>query len=305
MRNKQFLGHVAALATVSVWGFSFVAIVTLLRDFSPKEVLFFRFALGIMALYLVYPKPMGKTTRRQELYFAGAGFFGVTLYFMLQGFALLHTAASNVGVIVAVSPVFTVLLSWRLLKDSRPTRTFFLGALLVLGGIGIVRFAGSRLELHPLGDFLALLTAFVWSVYSIITKKIGDFGFHTVQSTRRIFLYGLLFLLPAVIAMDFRLGLERFVAPENIISLLFLGLGSTALCFVLWNFSMEQLGPAKASVYLYLIPLVAVAGSVLFLEEAVGLLKGLGIALALLGLAISNRPRKKTVDADVALSHGD
>jgi len=295
MKNKRLLGHLAALATVCVWGFSFVAIVTLLGDFSPSEILLFRFGLAVVALYIIYPKPMGKTTKRQELHFAAAGLMGVTLYFLLQDSALLNTAASNVGVIVAVSPVFTMILSWKILGDAKPTGTFFLGALLAMGGIGLVRFAGSQLELHPLGDVLALLAALTWSVYSVITKKIGGFGFHTIQTTRRIFLYGIAFLFPVMSASLLDLRLEQFTQPQNIASFLFLGLGASALSFVLWNFSMNQLGPAKTSLYIYLIPLIAVTGSVLLLGETIGLWNGLGIVLALAGLVISNRRNSQTI----------
>ena len=289
MKNKHLLGHIAALGTICVWGFAYVAIVILLRAFTPVEILLFRFTLAAAALYIIYPKSMGKTTWRQELHFAGAGLAGVTLYFLMQDFALLNTTASNVGVIVAVAPVFTALLSWRLLRDSRPAGTFFLGAVIALGGLGLVSFAGNRVELNPLGDFLAVFAALCWAVYCVITKKINGFGFHIIQTTRRIFLYGLLFLIPALLAMDFRLGLERFTEPQNVASFLFLGLGASAACFVFWNFSVQQLGPAKTSVYIYLVPLVTVTASVLLLGESVGLLKGIGIVFALAGLVISNR----------------
>ncbi|MCL2367413.1 MAG: DMT family transporter, partial [Oscillospiraceae bacterium] len=98
MGNKQFLGHIMAMISIFVWGFSYVPIVVLLREFSPFEILFFRFALAVVALYLIYPKRMKKTTRREELLFAAAGLSGVTLYFLLQDFALLNAAVSNVGV---------------------------------------------------------------------------------------------------------------------------------------------------------------------------------------------------------------
>jgi len=291
--NKQLLGHLAALVTVCVWGMAYVAIVHLLQDFTPVEILLFRFTLAIGLLYLVYPKRMDKTTRRQELTFAGAGLSGVTSYFLMQDFALLNTAASNVSVIVAIAPVFTILLSWQLLKDKRPAGTFFLGAVLAVSGIAIISFAGNRVELRPMGDLLAILAALCWAIYCVLTKKIGGFGLHIIQTTRRIFLYGLLFLLPAVIFGAFSLDLERFTQPQNVISFLYLGLGASGTCFVLWNFSVNQLGPAKTSVYIYLIPLITVAASVLILGETVGWLKGLGILLALAGLILSNRTKRK------------
>ena len=288
MERKRLLGHMAAVLCVSMWGFAYVPIVVLLRSFAPFEILFFRIGLATVILYLIYPKRMGKMTVRQELLLAGAGLSGVTFFFLLQDFALLATAASNVSVISAISPMFTALLTWWILAGDRPTTSFYLGALLALTGIGLISFAGSRLELGPMGDLLALLKAFSWAIYSIFTKKIAAFGYHTIQTTRRVFLYGLLFLVPVLIFSDFRLGLARFAETENLVSMLFLGMVPSALCFALWGFSIKQLGPVRTSVYVYLAPLVAVLASVLILGEIITWVSGLGIVFTLGGLVISN-----------------
>jgi len=290
--KNQLMGHMAALVCVFVWGVAYVVIVTLLQDFSPAEILFFRFSLATLALYFAYPKRGQKTNWRQELLLASAGLTGVTLYFLMQDFALMHTVASNVSVVVAVSPVFTVFLSWRFLGSGRPAWTFFLGAVLALCGIGLISFAGNQLEVHLLGDMFAMLAAFCWAVYCIFTKKLSDLGLHPIQSTRRIFSYGLLFLLPVILGSEFQLGLERFAQPRNIGNMLLLGLGSSALCFAFWNYALGQLGAVKTTVYVYAVPLVTVVASMLFLDVTITWLKALGIVFAIGGLILSNRRPK-------------
>ena len=47
--------------------------------------------------------------------------------------------------------------------------------------------AAVSFKLNPLGDILALLAALVWAVYSILTKRISDYGYSTIQVTRRTF----------------------------------------------------------------------------------------------------------------------
>ena len=297
--KKQLFGRLAALTCGCIWGYTYVVMVILFRDFTPVEVQFFRFAIAAVVLYLVYPKRMEqKTTWRQELLFAGAGLSGVTTYFFLQGIAVLNSSASNVAVIVAVSPVFTALLAWKILGEARPTRTFFIGAVLALSGIGLISFAGSQLELNPLGDLIAVFTALSFAFYSIIARKIGGFGLHIIPVTRRIILYGLLFLIPAMIAMDFRLELERFSYLPNLTGTLYLGLAASAACYVLWNFAVKTLGPARTSVFFYFVPVVGVAGSVLVLGETLTWMRLLGIVLTLGGLLLSNQwPQKKTETA--------
>ena len=100
----------------------------LLTGLRPVEVLFLRFALGFAALCLLYPRRLRLAGRRQELWFAAAGLCGVTLYFLLENIALTCTLASNVGVLVSVSPMLTALLSHFLLRRERLRPPLFRGA---------------------------------------------------------------------------------------------------------------------------------------------------------------------------------
>jgi len=284
------MGHIAAMVTVTFWSFTFVAVSILLRVFTPFEIILIRFSLAIAMLYLLYPKRMPKTTWRTELLFAGAGLTGVTIFFLLQDFALLNTSASNAGVIVAISPVFTATFAWWFSGEERPKTTFFLGALLAICGIALISFAGTRLELNPLGDLLALMAAVCWGFYNVFTKKLSIFGYHVIQTTRRVFVYGLLFLIPVTfLAGDVRLGMERFAEPWNVAALFFLGLIASALCFVLWNFAVTQIGPTKTSIYVFFSPIITVLSSVLILGDALTPMKLSGIALVLSGLAIAKQ----------------
>ena len=130
MTNKTAAGHLAALVTILIWGTTFISTKVLLQDFQPIEILFFRFVLGLIALFLVYPRPLKGTSLRQELTFAAAGLSGVCLYYLLENIALTYTMASNVGVIISVAPFFTALLSRLFLKQEGTLRAnFFIGFL--------------------------------------------------------------------------------------------------------------------------------------------------------------------------------
>jgi len=277
-----------------MWGFTFISIAVLLRDFSPLEILLFRFGLGTLVLYIAYPKRMGKTTLRQELLFAGAGLTGVALYGLAQAVALVYTSASNVSVIVASTPVFMGLFSWWLLGKRRPTATFFAGFFVAISGIALISFSGIRLELNLGGDLLALIAAICWGLFAVFGQKISALGHHFIHETRRSFLYGFLFLIPAAFFGDFHFGLERFSDPSNLFNMLFLALGSSALCFALWNFALNRLGPVTAGAYIYLKPIVTVVAAVLVLSETVTWTNVSGIALILCGVLLSGRkPRRE------------
>ena len=148
------------------------------------------------------------------------------------------------------------------------------------------------LNLNPIGDFLAILASVLWAVYSILTRKISEFGYNTIQTTRRVFLYGIIFLIPAMFIFRFDFGIERFANPVNLASILFLGMGASAMCFVTWTFAVKILGAVKTSIYIYMIPVITVVTSVIILDETVTPMSLCGIALTLVGLVLSERASK-------------
>jgi len=292
LMQQRTTGHLAAIVTVFVWGTTFISTKILLEGFQPVEILFFRFILGFMTLLIARPRRLRLTDKKQEIYYALAGICGVSLYFLLENIALTYTSASNVGVIVSMAPFFTALFSRMFLKEERLSINFFIGFVVAIVGISLISFQGTRLELNPKGDLLALGAAVLWACYSILTRKIGEFGYHTVLNTRRIFFYGIIFMIPAVIFMDFRLDLQRFYNPLYLGNILFLGLGASALCFGTWNFTVKLLGVMRTSVYIYLIPVITVITSVLILNETVTVLSAVGIAFTLSGLFLSERRKE-------------
>lgn len=285
--NRQTLGHLAALFTIINWGTTFIATKILLQDFSPVEILVFRFILGVLTLYVMCPKLLLVKDWRQELTFAGAGLTGACLYYLMENIALTYTTAANVGVIVTVAPLSTALLSWAM-GEERPKGWFFLGFAVAISGICLISFSGmSELSLDWRGDLLAVGATVVWAVYCLLLKRISGFGYPLLQTTRRTFLYGLLFMIPAAVAMDFHLGLERFQNLVYVGNFLYLGIGACALCFVTWGFAVGVLGVIKSSVYLYLPSIVTLICSALILHEPISRYSLLGAALTLLGLFLS------------------
>ena len=287
MDNKTTAGHVMALLTIVIWGTTFISTKILLADFTPIEILFLRFLLGLLVLMAVYPKrsgvkdsaasnglfdprgsrlmcmqacPLGSSLagikdKKQELTFAAAGLCGICLYYLLENIALTYTMASNVGVIISVAPFFTAVLSHIFLKTEEKLKArFFVGFIAAMTGICLISFNGGALQLNPIGDILAIAAAFVWAVYSLLTRKISGYGYNTIGATRKIFAYGILFMLPFLFVFDFRLDVQKMIKPEYALNLIYLGLGASALCFVTWNYAVKVLGAVKTSVYIYIVP---------------------------------------------------
>lgn len=288
MNNKNTLGHISAILTVLIWGTTFISTKVLLSHFTPIEILFFRFSLGFIALLLIYPHKLVLTDKKQEKLFMLAGLCGVTLYFLFENIALTYSFASNIGVIVSISPFITGILTHFFLKQEKLKLSFFLGFFVSITGVALISFNGSTvLKLNPIGDILAVLAAATWSIYSIVTKKISDYQYNTIQVTRRIFFYGLIFMLPALFFFDFHIGIDRFKEPLLLFNMLFLGFGASAVCFVTWNLSLKLLGVLKTSVYIYAVPVITVAFSAFILKEKITSIAMVGTFLTLAGLFIS------------------
>lgn len=289
-QNKISTGHLLALLTILIWGTTFISTKVLLIDFTPVEILFFRFVIGYVVLFLIYPQLMRITSLREEMLFIGAGLCGVTLYFLIENIALVYTLASNVGVIVSIAPFFTAVLAHFFLDGERLQKRFIVGFAIALSGIILIGFNGSFiLQLNPLGDLLAFVAPAVWAIYSVLMRKIGELPYHTIGATRKVFFYGLLFMLPALFLFEFHFDLGRFANMTNLSNLLFLGLGASALCFVTWNRAVSLLGAVKTSVYIYLVPVITVVASALILHERITWITLLGALLTLLGSFISEK----------------
>ena len=244
--------------------------------------------MGFAALLLVCPHRMKGVNRKQEMTFVLAGLCGICLYYLLENIALTYTMASNVGVIISVAPFFTAMLSRLFLKSEGKLRAnFFIGFVVAMAGVALISFNGSRMELNPAGDVLAVMAAFVWACYSILTRKISSFGYPVILTTRRTFFYGILFMIPALFLFDFEMGLERFADMAHLLNILYLGLGASALCFVTWNLAVKVLGAVKTSVYIYMVPVITVVTSVLVLKEPVTWVSVMGTVLAVAGLFLS------------------
>jgi len=121
----------------------------------------------------------------------------------------------------------------------------------------------------------------------VTIRKISGLGYDTLLVTRRVFFYGILFILPFLGLFDFRLGLERFSSLSSLLHMLFLGVIASAFALASWNFAVEVLGSVRTAVYIYGVPVLTMLAAWLLLAERITWMALLGVGLILLGLLIS------------------
>ncbi|MBE9608549.1 DMT family transporter [Chitinilyticum piscinae] len=277
-------GHLLALFAVSVWGTTFVSTKLLLQHLSPVQILFDRFLLAWLVLWLLHPVWRGWEGWKQELHYAAMGATGVTLYFLTENYALQFTQASNVGLLVSSAPLLTALLAHFFSTDEGLSRPLVIGSLIAFAGVALVMFNGSVvLQLNPLGDLLALSAGGMWALYSTLLKRVSK-PHGLLHLTRRIFGYGLLTMLPALWLTGYTAALPTILLHQVWPQLLFLGLIASALCYVVWNNAVQLIGAVKASNYIYLIPAITMLTAAIILREQITPLALLGAALIVAGV---------------------
>lgn len=286
-QEREWIGHLIALSTVGVWGTTFIATKVLLTHFTAVEILLIRFVLGLCALTIACPKRMPCKERWHELYFAGAGLSGVLIYYLLENIALGYSTASNIGVIVATAPMFTAIF-WAISARQRLRLSFIIGFIIAICGIAVISFqGGQRIQLNPVGDVFALCAAVAWGIYSVLCRRLGEFGYAALPMTRRIFFYGVVFMIPISMIMGFSPKLEILIQPKILATLIFLSFLASAICFVSWNYAVKRLGAIRTSVYIYLSPVITIVCAAIVLHERITLQAAFGVLLVITGLVVS------------------
>ena len=301
MKNAKILAYVLACLSIFFWGITFVCTKYLLKDFSSLEILFFRFIAAYIGLWIIHPK-FEKIEMRDNILFALAGLLGVVLYQLFENIAIHFTNASNVSVIVSICPLFTAIISQIFLKEKHLSIFFIIGFVISIIGVSLVCFNGStELKFNPKGDLLALLSGICWGFYSMIISILNKKNYDPICSTRRIFFFSVLIMIPLTIfghfvntdsfrfSIDAALNAARFKNPWNWANILFLGIVASGICFAAWSKACQIVGTVRVSCGLYLIPVVTIIFAFFALGEKISVMGAIGALITIIGLFISEK----------------
>ena len=230
--NKQLQGHLMALAAVLIWGMTFISSKVLVGLLDPYWYIVIRFGMAWFFLFLFSPKPLKLLDKKTEGTVVLCGIAGVTAYYIFQNVALIHSTASNTGVITASSPLFTALILWAFGRRVKLSPLFFLGFVLCIGGVFAISFNGGGTGLHLLGDTFALAAAIAWGVYCVLILGTEGAGLTESQTTRKVFFWGTLITVPFALVLGEPVPLTTFTrtVPLTIFYCLFFSNHACALC---------------------------------------------------------------------------
>jgi len=281
-KRNVILYHLIAALTVIIWGITFVSTKILINTgLTPVEIFLYRFVLAYCCILFISHKKLWANNLKDEFLFFICGLCGGSLYFIAENTALGITLASNVSLLICTAPLITAILAYFFYKEPLQRKMLY-GSLIALLGVGLVVFNGNfLLKINPLGDLLTIFAATMWAFYCLILKKLNPV-YSTLFITRKVFIYGILSLCIYFIFKPLAFNIELLSKPVVYLNLLFLGLIASMLCYIMWNSAVKILGASKTANYIYVVPLVTILTSAIFLKETITIASLIG-AICIIG----------------------
>lgn len=293
MPRHQWLPIGAVLFTMLLWGLSFISIKISVAVIPPMSLAFLRFFIASLLLYLALRQrePQTSLLKKDRSLMALAGIIGVTAYFFFENNGVKLTTASAASLIIATIPVLTLLGDCLVFK-TRLTLAKVSGVLLSTVGVVLVMHASLDSGAGSWqGNMFMLGAALSWVVYSLVTRPLGQRYSQLAIVTYQTW-FGTLTLLPFALleATDW-----QPVSLAVWLHVLYLGIFCSALGYFLYVYGMDRLGVSSVSLFVNLIPVVAVLGGCLLLKEPLTLLQLVGGAIILFAVWLAGKPASESV----------
>jgi O-acetylserine/cysteine efflux transporter len=270
-----------------IWGVAFVATRVGLDAFSAPQLVVLRFLIAAVPVALL-PRPALPWSALIPL--------GLTLFagqFLFQFFGIAHGMPPGLAsVIVQTQALFTIAFA-ALALGERPRPRQWGGATLALLGLVVIGLTVG-------GEFS--LGAFALTLVSPVSFGVGNVLLKRLEPADMTSLMAWLSLVPPLpalalsVALDGPLALPRALAgapPASLGAVLFLGLVATALAYAVWGALLRRYPAATVAPFALLMPVVGALSSALAFGERFGPSRLAGMALVLVGVAISAAPRPR------------
>lgn len=280
---------VLPLLAVLIWSLNIV-VTRYVSDFiSPVSISFYRWLIAFVLLtpFMLHRAWQVRAQIRQHLgQLAILGAFGMVLYQGIAYTASHYTSATNMGIINAFIPVFTIFVSMLLLRDI-PNRFALIGSALSFLGllyvIGQGDFSALLTSGHHFGDALMVIAVFLYAFYGVFLKK-WRLNLPLMVSVYLQIAFALLFHLPFIVY----LGLDA-LNSKNALSVVYAGVFPSLFAPILWMLAVQHLGPNRTSIFMNLMPVFTAVIALIWLHEQWTIYHTLGGVMILLGIALAQK----------------
>ena len=285
------------LLAVLIWSLNITVTRYVVDYISPVSISFYRW---LVAFLVLTPFMLAKVWRERQLVLqhwkqlAVLAAFGMVLYQGLGYSAAHYTTATNMGIINAFIPIFTIFVSMLMLKDI-PNRFAVVGSILSFVGLLYVMAQGNLVNLVQsgghLGDVMMVLAVFFYAFYGVFLKK-WQLQIPLMISLYVQIIFALLYHLPFVLW----LGLDA-IDQQNVASVLYAGIFPSLIAPLVWMLAVQMIGPNRTSIFMNLMPVFTAVIANIWLAEAWTVYHSIGGVIILLGILLA---QKKNVSLKVA-----
>ncbi|MEN1759977.1 DMT family transporter [Anoxynatronum sibiricum] len=266
------------------WSGNYVFGKYVVGEMSPLLLTYLRWVPATALLLVIaqkMEKPDWKKAAKSWQLLTGMAMSGIIAYNMILYTALTYTSSTNAAVVSALNPALLVLVSAVLLRE-KLTRIQSLGIFVSFTGVLVIITGGSLAQLIAMqinqGDVMMLGAITVWTIYSIIGKRLAQVP--PITATALSALIAIVILTPFA-APQF-LTLHQ-LPPMAILGIIYIFLFPSVGSFIFWNVALREINAGKAGIFLNLIP-VFTAGINLMLGVPVTLVQITGGLLVFIGV---------------------
>ena len=282
----------AVLATF-IWSGNFIVARAVNQEIPPISLNFYRW---LTASVIIFPfaikqfRAEWKVVKQSWHYLFWISLTGVALFNTFVYIGAHYTSAINLALIgTTSSPIMSVIFARIFLKEKiGPLK--LAGMILCIIGVLFLLSKGNfqnLLSFHfSTGDLWMLLAAFFFAVYNTMVKK-KPVAISSTNFLFVIFTFGTLMVLPFFI---WELSYSPAVQWNNnlILSILFLGIGASVICFFIWNIAIHKLGTGRTALFGNLIPIFSSIEAVLLLNEQFNWIHIVSMLLVFAGIILAN-----------------
>ena len=278
--NKKLTSILASaglLFTAAIWGFAFVVVKDTLDYIGAVYMVALRYTLAAVLMSLIFIKKWKLINKRNIIH----GVFSGSLLFIAyttQTIGCDFTTAGKNAFLTTVYVILIPIISWILYKK-RPGWYVFVAAILSLTGIGLLALGTGDSAGLNLGDILTLICGLFYALHIIVTAKYNESGDDTLFLTILQFCTVSVLSWIAAPFYDGKFDVHSFSSVRVILSILYLGIFSTMICFTLQNVGLKYVNSSLASLFLSFESVFGVLFSSIFLHERLTLRMIIGCIL--------------------------
>lgn len=301
---KKFRTYGAVILAMVFWSFSFIWFKVANVYYRPITIVFIRLFISVILLtsYLILTKKFMKIRKEDRRLFFMLALFEPFLYFMGESFGLTYVSSTVCSVIISTIPVIATIGAWFFFKERLKLMNY---AGIVLSFIGIIVFILNKdgsLSFNIKG--LALLSFAVASAvgYNLTLSRLVD-HYSPVYIVNVQNVLGTLLFLPIFLIFELRTFINAPHSFESLKPIIELSVFASCGAFILFAYSVRNMGISKANVFTNCIPIFTALFSFLLMGERLTFQNIAGMVIVIAGLFLSQMSgNKKSIDDALVLT---